>query len=95
MVTSRQRWSQAGESRAVHAMVGSSPVAINFGVTLVGTFVFGILSEEHPSFAKESSRGIEDKVPSLLSHSICKICIDMYNLLKNIASTFHPDNAKF
>ncbi|CAJ1971333.1 unnamed protein product [Sphenostylis stenocarpa] len=81
------RWSRA---------VGSSPAAINFGVTLVGTFVFGILSEEHPrygsvsslswlehktwlylkdyqtfvntarcwteSFAKESSRGIEDKV---------------------------------
>ncbi|CAJ1972167.1 unnamed protein product [Sphenostylis stenocarpa] len=30
--------------------VGSSPAAINFGVTLVGTFVFGILSEEHPRF---------------------------------------------
>ncbi|CAJ1978327.1 unnamed protein product [Sphenostylis stenocarpa] len=52
-------------SRAVHASghgrmyptshVGSSPAAINFGVTLVGTFVFGILSEEHPVYGSVSS----------------------------------------
>ncbi|CAJ1955069.1 unnamed protein product [Sphenostylis stenocarpa] len=71
------RWSRAVQAGG-HGMVGSSPAT-----TLVGTFVFGILSEEHPGygycvfsscFAKESSRGIEDK---------------------NIASTFDLDNAKF
>ncbi|CAJ1910507.1 unnamed protein product [Sphenostylis stenocarpa] len=53
--------------------------AINFGVTLVGTFVFGILSEEHPGYGYVSSRHVlpRNRVAGLKT------------------STFHLDNAKF